>query len=182
MSKSSKQSKLNIWVINLERFQKVILLINKLFIEQKTLVFDLDETLIRSEFRIKDGYDVKFYLNSRLSWTGRTPVFLYIRPYVYKMLQSLKNDFELIVFTASVEEYANKILKIIDKDQVFDHVLYRDQCINNEKLKVMVKDLELLLGNRDLKDIVIIDNKATSYLLNIENGIPIKNFVGDKSD
>jgi len=98
------------------------------------------------------------------------------------MLQSLKNDFELIVFTASVEEYANKILKIIDKDQVFDHVLYRDQCINNEKLKVMVKDLELLLGNRDLKDIVIIDNKATSYLLNIENGIPIKNFVGDKSD
>ena len=61
-------------------------------------------------------------------------------------------------------------------------MLYRDQCINNEKLKVMVKDLELLLGNRDLKDIVIIDNKATSYLLNIENGIPIKNFVGDKSD
>ena len=63
MSKSLKQSKLNIWLINLERFQKVILLINKLCIEQKTLVFDLDETLIRSEFRIKDGYDVKFYLN-----------------------------------------------------------------------------------------------------------------------
>ena len=116
MSKSLKQSKLNIWNINLERFQKVILVIYKRCIEQKTLVFDLDETLIRSEFRIKDGYDVKFYLNSRLSWTGRTPVFLYIRPYVYKMLQSLKNDFELIVFTASVEEYANKILKIIDKD------------------------------------------------------------------
>jgi len=65
------------------------------------LVFDLDETLIRSEFRMKDGYDKKFSLQSRFSWTGRTTVYLFLRPYLMKMLKILRQDFEIVIFTAS---------------------------------------------------------------------------------
>ena len=33
-----------------------------------------------------------------------------------------------------------------------------------------------------MEDMVIIDNKVTSYALNLENGIPIKDFIGDRQD
>jgi TFIIF-interacting CTD phosphatase-like protein len=42
-----------------------------------------------------------------------------------------------------------------------------------------VKDLQLLVGNRELKDIIIIDNKVESYSANMDNGIPIKSFMGE---
>ena len=42
--------------------------------------------------------------------------------------------------------------------------------------------MSLLLSGRDIKDIILIDNKVCSYGLNFENGIPIKDFMGDKND
>jgi CTD small phosphatase-like protein 2 len=45
-----------------------------------------------------------------------------------------------------------------------------------------VKDLSLLLNGRNIKDIIIIDNKVESYSSNLENGIPIKSFYGDPND
>lgn len=38
------------------------------------------------------------------------------------------------------------------------------------------------MSGRTLKDIILVDNKVCSYLINIENGIPVKNFLGDKND
>ena len=40
----------------------------------------------------------------------------------------------------------------------------------------------MLLANRDLKDLVIIDNQICNFTLQIHNGIPIKEFHGDKND
>jgi len=34
------------------------------------------------------------------------------------------------------------------------------------------------LNNRSLSDIVIVDNKIESYASNLENGIPITDFLG----
>ena len=45
-----------------------------------------------------------------------------------------------------------------------------------------IKDLKILLNNRDLKDIVIVDNCTINYMLQLTNGIPIKDFNGDKRD
>ena len=39
-----------------------------------------------------------------------------------------------------------------------------------------------MLSNRDLKDIIIVDNQVSNFMLQIHNGIPIKEFNGDKSD
>lgn len=83
-------------------------------LEKKTLVFDLDETLIRSEFMIKEGYDYKISIRSRVYWESRATVYLFVRPYLLKMLAILKEDFELIIFTASEGKYAAKILNCID--------------------------------------------------------------------
>lgn len=45
-----------------------------------------------------------------------------------------------------------------------------------------MKDLTILLNNRTLADIVIVDNKIESYASNLENGIPITDYLGQDHD
>jgi TFIIF-interacting CTD phosphatase-like protein len=45
-----------------------------------------------------------------------------------------------------------------------------------------VKDLRLLLKGRNLKDIIIVDNRVESYSGHLENGIPIKSYYGENDD
>ena len=45
-----------------------------------------------------------------------------------------------------------------------------------------MKDLNILLSGRRIEDIVIIDNKVESYASNLENGIPITDFLGQDDD
>lgn len=47
---------------------------------------------------------------------------------------------------------------------------------------MFVKDLTILLNNRSLKDIIIVDNKIESYSGNLENGIPIISYYGQDDD
>ncbi len=68
------------------------------------------------------------------------------------------------------------------EDTLFDHVLHREHCLVHDSKGMIVKDLSLLQSGRKMEDMVIIDNKVTSYALNLENGIPIKDYLGDRSD
>jgi TFIIF-interacting CTD phosphatase-like protein len=43
---------------------------------------------------------------------------------------------------------------------------------------VYVKDLIILQSGRSLEDMVIVDNKIESYASNLENGIPITDYLG----
>lgn len=45
-----------------------------------------------------------------------------------------------------------------------------------------MKDLTILLNGRSLSDIVIVDNKIESYASNLENGIPITDYLGQDQD
>ena len=45
-----------------------------------------------------------------------------------------------------------------------------------------MKDLSLLSEGRDIKDIIIVDNKVESYSVNLEHGIPIKSYMGEPDD
>jgi CTD small phosphatase-like protein 2 len=122
-------------------------------------------------------------MTSKLAWTGKSTVYLFFRPFTSKMLKILARDFELIVFTASQADYASKIVRYLDKDaELFDHLLHREQCLINEKNKIFIKDLSLLLSGRNIEDIIIIDNRVCSYGFDLSNGIPIRDFLGDKTD
>lgn len=57
--------------------------------------------------------------------------------------------------------------------------LFRDKCMVSED-GVHIKDLRVI--NRDLKDIVLIDNAAYSFGVHIENGIPIVPYYDNKDD
>jgi len=66
------------------------------------------------------------------------------------------------------------------KSEIFDHKLFRKSCVTKDN-KLFIKDLRVL-KNRDLKDIVLIDNAAYSYAHQISNGVPIIPFYDNKKD
>ena len=85
-----------------------------------------------------------------------------------------------MVFTASHPCYANVVLDHLDPDgTLIHHRLYRDNCIEVEG--IFIKDLRVI-SNRNLKDIVLVDNAAYSFGYQINNGIPIISWHEDPGD
>lgn len=71
------------------------------------------------------------------------------------------------------------MIEQIDKDRKYiHHRVYRDSCVCTNGL--YIKDLRVL--NRDLRNVVIVDNAVISFGLQLENGIPIIPFYDDCSD
>ncbi len=126
-----------------------------------TLVLDLDETLISFH---RDEYGIGI---------------IKPRPYLFQFLTEMSKIYELIIFTAATKEYADPILNLIDKNQIFfDKRLYRQHTIIKDNL--VIKDLSKL--GRDLSKVIILDNIPQNYDLQKENGIFIRNFYGDDND
>ena len=85
-----------------------------------------------------------------------------------------------MAFTASEKSYADAILDFIDPAKnIFDMRLYRHNCVKTPF--GMVKDLRII-QNRDLKDVLIIDNSCLSFAFNINNGVPILPFYDNDQD
>lgn len=86
-----------------------------------------------------------------------------------------------MVFTASHNCYANKVLDYLDPKQEFiHHRLFRDHCVVTEE-GIHIKDLRVL-SNRKLEDIIIVDNACYSFGYQIENGVPIIPYYDNKED
>ena len=86
--------------------------------------------------------------------------------------------FELVIFTAAAEDYADIVLNELDKNKVINYKLYRK---HTEQINgFFIKDLSKL--GRDLSKIVIVDNNKDNFNLQPENGLHICSFVGDQND
>jgi TFIIF-interacting CTD phosphatase-like protein len=83
------------------------------------------------------------------------------------------------VFTASTQGYADPIINHIDPDRVVQHRLYRESC-SFIKNQLFVKDLRVL--GRKLQNVVLVDNAPYSYMMQLDNGIPIVPFYRGKDD
>ena len=87
----------------------------------------------------------------------------------------IKYKFELIIFTAATQDYADPIINAIEKDEkYFDHRLYRIYSTIIDK--DFVKDLSKI--GRDLKRTIIVDNMKQNYKNQPINGIRIRQFWG----
>ena len=143
---------------------------------KKTLVLDLDETLVHSQFmpfNIKSDIKLKIELENEIH-----DIFILVRPGLQQFLEKMGKIFEIVIFTASISSYADPLLDIIDKNNLCKYRLYREHCteINN----CFIKEIKKL--GRDLKDVIIVDNSPLSYYFNPENGIPISSWFDDKND
>lgn len=144
--------------------------------QKKTLVLDLDETLVHSQFgafNIPSDVVINIEIENELH-----EIHVLIRPGVKEFLEKMSKLYEIVIFTASISKYAGPLLDILDKEKFCSFRLFREHCtlINSS----FVKDLKKL--GRDLKNIIIVDNSPLAYLLNSDNGLPILTWFDDKYD
>ncbi|CAD8195006.1 unnamed protein product [Paramecium octaurelia] len=145
----------------------------------KTIVFDLDETLIHCNEHAQIPGDVILPITFPNGETVQASI--NVRPHAQKVLQTLSKHFEIIVFTASHSSYANIVIDYLDpKRQWISHRLYRENCLQTPE-GAYVKDLRVL-GNRKLSNVLLIDNASYSYSQQIENGVPIISFYDNYDD
>jgi CTD small phosphatase-like protein 2 len=103
-----------------------------------------------------------------------------VRPYAREILIELKKHYEIIIFTASHKLYAKAIVKYLDPNSdIISYVLTREHCVLIEKM--LIKDLRVI-KNRDLKNMVIVDNCVSMFVNQLKNGIPILPFEGEMGD
>ena len=96
-------------------------------------------------------------------------------------IKNMSKKYEIIIFTASIQYYADAIINHIDPDNKYiSYVLTRKHCMQT-KNGFFIKDLRII-KNRELKNMVIVDNLLHSFGLQIDNGIPILEFNGDSQD
>jgi Dullard-like phosphatase family protein len=145
---------------------------------RKTLVLDLDETLVHSSFKPlpagrKPSFTVDIELQGQLH-----RVYVMKRPFVDEFLRCVCAKFEVVIFTASLGHYANPLLDILDPKQLHHHRLFREACTLH--FGRYVKDLTQL--GRDVKDCIILDNSPFSYMFQPENAIAITSWFHDQAD
>lgn len=108
-----------------------------------------------------------------------------------EVLQELSREFEIIVFTASHECYANAILDQLDPGKtIINHRIFRQHCISyvNDKFDTsapdnthLMKDFRIF-ANRSPDNMIIVDNSPFAFCTTFENGIAIPPYYDDKSD
>ncbi|KII94818.1 hypothetical protein PLICRDRAFT_192906 [Plicaturopsis crispa FD-325 SS-3] len=163
----------------------------------KTLVLDLDETLIHStsrpiyssgsggtgllglgEFGRRNkgtGHVVEVVLGGR-----STLYHVYKRPFVDYFLRKVSGWYTLVIFTASMQEYADPVIDWLDAGRgILARRLFRESCTQLPNGSY-TKDLSII--EEDLSRVCLIDNSPISYRINEANGIPIEGWTHDPSD
>ncbi|ORY74860.1 NLI interacting factor, partial [Protomyces lactucae-debilis] len=144
---------------------------------RKTLILDLDETLIHSLSKgstMSSGHMVEVKLGSHAIL-----YYVHKRPHCDLFLQKVSLWYDLVIFTASVQEYADPVIDWLERDRkYFKARYYRQHC--TYRFGAYMKDLSV--AEEDLGKAVIIDNSPLSYRLNEENAIPIEGWINDPTD
>ena len=174
---------------------------------QKTLVIDLDETLIHSLAkggRMSSGHMVEVKLNTNVGYGGTTlgpqhPILYYVhkRPHCDDFLRNVCKWYNLIVFTASVQEYADPVIDWLEQERkYFSGRYYRQHCTFRNG--AYIKDLSSV--EPDLSKVMILDNSPLSYIFHegmarvastrknvaeppcTDNALPIEGWINDPTD
>lgn len=142
-----------------------------------TLVLDLDETLVhccRGLTQMATLPDMIVEFDDGIS-TGR----VHFRPFVQIFLEVVSRTFEVVVFTASQQSYADQVIDALDPARaLISHRLYRQHC--TEFRGAYFKELGLL--GRPLSQCVLVDNSPISVACNAQNGVLIRSWYGDLQD
>lgn len=118
--------------------------------DKKTLILDLDETLVHSSFEVCPDADIVLNVN----FDGvENKIYVKVRPGAVDFLWKITKFYEVVIFTASVANYADPLVDKLDKANYSFYKLFREHCTYTGNY---IKDISKL--GRDLRDCIIVDN------------------------
>lgn len=141
------------------------------------LILDLDETLVHStnndgipgwDFRVEvmlNGLACLYYVHKR--------------PHLEYFIDVVSNWYNLVIFTASLEQYADQVISRVDRGRrLFGRRYFRQHCV--ERGGLFMKDLTIV--NRNLGRVALLDNSLASFVVHPDNAIPIDSWLLDPAD
>ncbi|AMD22279.1 HGL061Wp [Eremothecium sinecaudum] len=151
---------------------------------KKVLVLDLDETLIHSMSRSNSSSSASqgHMVEVKFSTSGvSTLYYVHKRPYCDLFLSRVSRWYDLVIFTASMKEYADPVIDWLEGgiSARFKQRRYRSDCILRDGVGY-VKDLSII--SKNLQDMIIVDNSPISYAMNVDNAIQVEGWISDPSD
>jgi CTD nuclear envelope phosphatase 1 len=145
--------------------------------KSKTLVLDLDETLVHSTSASAEEYD---FMVEVLVERSSCLYYVHKRPHVDHFLEVVSNWFDLAIYTASLREYADPVVNLLDRGRkLFSRRLFRNACIEQEG-GLYLKDLSKV--DADLSRVFLLDNSVVSFARNPDSAIFIDSWVGERTD
>ncbi|CAL5218977.1 g732 [Coccomyxa viridis] len=126
----------------------------------RTLVLDLDDTLIHSD------------------WTRGRGWRTFKRPGAEDFLRQMAQYYELVIYTDQLPTYADPILDRLDPQRFIQYRLYRDstQYVNGKH----VRNLNYL--NRDLDKVLLITANPDAHALQPDNAVKLKPWKLESGD
>jgi len=152
---------------------------------KKTLVLDLDETMVHCNMSpLPVSYATETDINDlvfRVSHEGTTSKLVAkLRPGLVPFLKQMAQHYRVVVFTASIQLYADPLLDKLNElsGNAISHRLYRDSCVFIEGK--FVKDLRIL--NQNIDQIMVVENSIEAIAFQVDNVIPISSWFNDMQD
>ncbi|KAL7317365.1 Nuclear envelope morphology protein 1 [Mucor circinelloides] len=157
--------------------------INLQYYKGKTLVLDLDETLVHSVRLGTTESTVNASIKKKtIEVTSDKQSILYEvykRPHVDFFLSTISQWYKVVIFTASMSEYADPVIDWLDQDQtLISQRYFRQSCLlkNGNFLK------DISIAESDLSKVCLIDNSPSAYELCQENAIPLPTWISNPKD
>ncbi|KAI8971695.1 NLI interacting factor-like phosphatase-domain-containing protein [Mycotypha africana] len=154
----------------------------------KTIVLDLDETLVHSvrlgtmssdTMRSATSASIKKKVIEVLNDKQSVLYEVYKRPHVDFFLSTVSQWYRVVIFTASMAEYADPVIDWLDQDQHYISQRYfRQSCL--------LKDGNFLknisLAEPDSSKVCLVDNSIAAFELCQENAIPLPTWISNPED
>eukprot|EP01098_Paradermamoeba_levis_P014079 TRINITY_DN6610_c0_g1_i1.p1 TRINITY_DN6610_c0_g1~~TRINITY_DN6610_c0_g1_i1.p1 ORF type:complete len:217 (+),score=14.00 TRINITY_DN6610_c0_g1_i1:179-829(+) len=145
-------------------------------LKRKTLILDLDETLVYSSTKEVGRFD--FFIEVYLNYNSCL-FYVQKRPHLHAFLNKVSMWYEIVIFTASVRQYANPLIDCLDPMRRINQRFFRESCVRDGHGR-FIKDLTRI--GMDLSQTIIIDNSPVAYSRNRDNALPISHFHGNPAD
>ncbi|KAI7865070.1 NLI interacting factor [Spinellus fusiger] len=151
----------------------------------KTLILDLDETLVHSvrlgsqESKNTVSASVKHKTIEVQSDRQSLLYEVYKRPHVDFFLKTISQWYKVVIYTASMADYANPVIDWLDQNQnIISQRYFRQACVMQDGQ--FLKDISL--AEPDLAKVCLVDNSPAAFGLFQENGIPLPGWVANPND
>ena len=149
----------------------------------KTLILDLDNTLINAFSGEKE--ENSNFLDEYTPTTKLHKIPYIRRPGLSKFLKEMDKIYEIWIYSAAETSYVLDMLSSIDpRHEYFRGALTRENCAIlslKENGGIAMKNLSVIT-NRELRNMIIVDDLIHVWPNNLSNLIPIEPFYGNPQD